>query len=67
MSRSVTVGKNTYKMYQAPTKWVFVKSTKSGRSYPVAQIVDGEIVTLESQPALSNVSNRELAQAWLKS
>ena len=67
-SKSVTIGRDKYQMYRiASTGWVFVRSKKSGRTYEVCQTANGEIVKLYPEPALRDVSNEELAQAWINS
>ncbi len=68
MNKKINISGETYQMHQVKmTNWVFVKSKKTGRTYSVAKIVGGEIVEIETEPALSRVSNEELAQAWLDS
>ena len=44
-------------------RWLFVKSTKSRRTYPVARVVNGEIVEIESEQQLRDFTNREIAEA----
>jgi hypothetical protein len=66
-NRKVEVSGEVYKMYRvASSGWVFVVSEKSGRGYDVAHVSDdGRVLEIEDWPALSDVSNEELAQAWV--
>ena len=65
MNKTVTVNGQQFKMYQASTGWVFVRSKKTGRTYPVAEIVDGNIAVIDQAPAISAATNEELAAAWV--
>ena len=66
MNRKVNVNGKSYEMYLVKwTNWIFVKSPKSGRTYSIAQVIDNEIVELDNEPALNEVSNLELAKAWI--
>jgi len=54
----------TYKLSQnSQTNWVFL--WVKGRSYSVAQIVDGDIITIDREEVTRGVTNRELAETWL--
>lgn len=65
MNKTVKIGSERFKMYSAPTGWIFVRSKKTGRTYSIAKIVDNEIIEIDSEPALSAVTNKELAEAWI--
>ena len=45
--------------------WLFVRAPKSGRTYSIARVVEGEIVELHAEPALRDFTNRELAEALI--
>jgi len=68
-SKRIKIGHNTFRMHRvAFTGWVFVNGTKSttkSKTYPVAKIVDGQIVEFDSQEAVNGVTNQELADAWI--
>jgi len=68
-SKQVGIGYNTFKMHQvACTGWVFVRGTKSStksKTYPVALIVDGQIIELDEMEAVNGATNQELAEAWI--
>jgi hypothetical protein len=67
MNKKVTVNGQVYEMYQVKmTNWVFVRSHKTKKTYSIAKIINNEIVTVDSEPALPEVSNQELAEAWVK-
>jgi len=46
-------------------RWLFVRSKKSGRTYPVARTVNGEIVEIDNERALRDFSNEEVANALM--
>lgn len=69
ISKTIKIGYNTFKMHQVEsTGWIFVRGTKSttkSKTYPVAKIVDNQIVELDSQEAVNGATNQELAEAWI--
>jgi hypothetical protein len=68
MNKKVTVNGQVYEMHQVKmTNWVFVRSHKTKKTYSIAQVIDNEIITVDDEPALPEVSNRELAEAWVNS
>jgi hypothetical protein len=46
-------------------RWLFVRGIRSKGSYPVARVVDGEIVELDNQQALRDYTNQEIAEALI--
>jgi hypothetical protein len=68
MNKKVTVNSQIYEMYQVKmTNWIFVRSHKTKRAYSIAKIVNNEIITVDNEPALPEVTNQELAEAWVNS
>lgn len=66
-NKTVKIRNEKFRMYQnAWTSWVFVEGKKTKTTYSVAKIVDGQIVELDSAPAISAATNAELAAAWLE-
>lgn len=66
MNKKIKIRQETYRMYQAPTGWVFVESKKTRRTYSIAKILDSQIIEVDPQEALRSASNQELALAWLE-
>ena len=64
------IGRDAIEGYYGPEtskggKWLFVKSSKTRRSYSVARIVDGKVAELDSDQALSDYTNQEIADALI--
>lgn len=53
-----------FRMWVSPTGWLFVQSKKSRGSYSIAKVENGEVVHIESEPAIRGFTNEELARAW---
>ena len=46
-------------------QWLFVRSPRTGSTYPVAKVHDGQIVALEPERQLRDYTNQEIAEALI--
>lgn len=46
-------------------RWLFVRSNRNKLTYPIARVVDGQIVELEPEQQLRNYTNEKIANALL--
>jgi hypothetical protein len=46
-------------------RWLFVKSHKSKKSYPIAKVAGTTIISIEREQALSVATNEEIAKALI--